>query len=112
MSRPRARRSHHNETEISDRAGIDGVAILRNPGVTAVWVTRNSEYQLGRGFYLGDPFEITWWCEGRPATRAEVMASVESGIHHLEKLAVEEGPSAVAALALAKIRAEPLWPIE
>lgn len=110
MSRPRSRRAAHNEDQVSESAGIDGVGILRNPGVTAIWVTTNSEYQRGRGFYLGDPDNVSWWCEGRPATRSEVLASVSSGIHHLEKLAADEGPATVAELERYKRRAEPLWP--
>lgn len=112
MSRPRARRADHNEDQVAEsgEAGVDGIGILRNPGVTAVWVTKNSEYQTGRGFYLGDPHEVTWWREGRRATRDEVLASVQSGIHHLESLAAKEGPDAVAELEKYKERAEPLWP--
>jgi hypothetical protein len=110
MSRPRARRAARNEDQVSEGAGIDGVGILRNPGVTGVWVTTNSEYQRGRGFYLGDPVEMTWWAEGRPATRDEVLASVDSGIHHLEKLAEEEGREAVHELTRYRKRAESLWP--
>lgn len=110
MSRPRARRAGHVEDQTTQNAGIDGVGILRNPGVTAIWISQNSEYQRGRGFYLGDPDSVTWWREGRPATRDEVLASVESGIHHLEKLAAQEGPAAVAELERYRRRAEPLWP--
>lgn len=110
MSRPRARRAARNEAELVESAGIDGIGIMRNPGVTGVWVTRNAELQEGRGFYLGDPLEVTWWVEGRPATRAEVLDSVESGIPILEELAREDGPAALEMLARFRERAEPLWP--
>ena len=112
MSRPRARRAARNEDQQIEGAGVDGVDIMRNPGVTGVWVTSNSEYQRGRGFYLGDPIEVTWWAEGRPATRDEVLASVDSGIHHLEKVARDEGEHAMEALALYRRRAEALWPAQ
>lgn len=112
MSRPRARRAGHIEDQVTENAGLDGVGILRNPGVTGIWITQNSEYQRGRGFYLGDPDNVTWWCEGRPATRAEVLASVDSGIHHLEGMAAKEGPEAMAELERYKRRAEPLWPAD
>ena len=110
MTRPRARRAARNEDQQVEGAGIDGIGIMRNPGVTAVWVSKNSEYQRGRGFYLGDPVDVTWWCEGREATREEVLASVDSGIQILEKLASQEGPAAVNELARYRQRAEPLWP--
>lgn len=111
MSRPKARRAAKNEDQvIEEGAGVDGVGIMRNPGVTGVWITKNAEYQRGRGYYLGDPLEVTWWAEGRPATRAEVMSSVESGIHHLEGMAAEEGPEALSEFARYRERAAPLWP--
>jgi len=110
MSRPRARRADRNEDQVVEGAGVDGIAILRNPGVTAVWITKNSEYQRGRGFYIGDPEEVTWWREGRTATRAEVDASINSGIHILEQVAREEGPAAEAELRRYVERAEPILP--
>jgi hypothetical protein len=89
-----------------------GHMIRRNPGVACVWVTRG--YRLvsdGRGgalLRIGDPTEVSWWAEGRPATRAEVLASIDSGLPLLrgqippddaEQLAVLERMY-VAALAL------------
>lgn len=110
MSRPRARRSDHSENTVDEDRVFDGVGIMRNPGVTAVWVSKNSEYQQGRGFYIGDPVEVTWWREGRPATRAEVDASIASGIHILKGMAREEGPDAEAELQRYIERAERLLP--
>lgn len=110
MSRPLARRAAKNEDQQIDGAGIDGIGIMRNPGVTAVWVTKNSEYQRGRGFYLGDPVEVTWWRKGREATREEVDASIRSGIHILEGLAREEGQEAEAELRRYITRAESVLP--
>jgi len=108
MSRPLARRADKSLPQVKEVQ--DGVAILRNPGVTGVWVTCNSEYQPGRGFYLGDPMEVTWWCKGGPATRDQVLASVASGIHHLESMAAKEGADALRELEKYRLRAEPLWP--
>lgn len=99
LSRPKMRR---NEKDLPPHGEMAGIGIMRNPGVAMVWVTRS--YQLfrpnlpgaaeGTGylFEIGPPEDVLWFAEGRPATRAEVMASVESGIHHLESLAgMEEG---------------------
>jgi hypothetical protein len=73
-----------------------GVAIRRNPGVTAVWLTtRYSTFGDGRGGTLitvGDPVSMSflnrkpsvyWWREGRPATRTECVESIESGLPFL-----------------------------
>lgn len=68
-----------------------GFAIIRNPGVAMVWITR--EYELfpdDKGGYLiqmGRPHEVEWYSCGRPATRAEVEQSIENGIGALEALA-------------------------
>ena len=61
-----------------------GVTILRNPGVTLVWYTDG----FGTRSTTGGPlFEVrpltrpaTWWKEGRPATREEVLESIYSGL--------------------------------
>jgi hypothetical protein len=48
---------------------------------------------------------VEWYAEGRPATRAEVLESFESGCPALMDLATTEGPEAVAALQAAQERA-------
>lgn len=63
-----------------------GQAIMRNPGVTLVWVTRS--YKVIRSpmgakgllCEIGDPTETLWYARGRPATRAEILESIESGL--------------------------------
>jgi hypothetical protein len=71
-----------------------GMAITRNPGVAMLWVTR--EYELfddGRGgklIQMGEPQSVEWYACGRLATRAEVMASIDSGLPNLEALARQE----------------------
>jgi hypothetical protein len=80
-----------------------GCPILRNPGVAVVWVSAEP-YQLlndGKGKYLiqvGDPDEIYWYAEGREATRAEVLESINSGFPLLQEIAEQDGPEAVADL--------------
>lgn len=78
-----------------------GEFLKRNPGATAIWMTRSYELQRvhnGVLFRLGIPTEVTWWREGRPATRAEVDASIESGLPLLRAPAEAEGAVAVRAL--------------
>jgi hypothetical protein len=89
-----------------------GVMIDRNPGVALVWTTKKyrpmSDGKGGVVFLVGPPTETRWYCEGRPATRAEVKASVDSGIHYLEGFA--DGPEEHKALAAARVVAEAYWP--
>lgn len=79
-----------------------GLAILRNPGVMCLWVTRSFEvFDAGGGkplITIGNPDRVMWWCEGRAATREEVDASVTSGYPNLLTAARADGPFAVAEL--------------
>lgn len=63
-----------------------GQMLERNPGVTLVWVTRQYSWfrpTLGNDgvlYELGDPTETVWLHAGRPASREEILASIESGL--------------------------------
>lgn len=81
-----------------------GMMIERNPGVTLLWFTRrysvfNSPHIPGKAnsgilFELGRAFKTEWYCQGRPATRAEVLESIESGLPILRNAAAEhDGPT-------------------
>lgn len=78
-----------------------GIMLKRNPGVTAVWVTR--EFRVvrhGRGllFRIGEPEQTFWYAEGRCASRDEVRASLEAGLPELYELACTESEAAVLEL--------------
>ena len=47
---------------------------------------------------FGEPKRAHWYARGREATRAEVMASIDSGLPILRDMAESEGPAAVAEL--------------
>lgn len=70
-----------------------GTMICRNPGVTVLWTSGQRELELfsdGRGgvlIHLPTPHEVSWWREGRPATREEAMAAIDSGLPALEAMA-------------------------
>jgi hypothetical protein len=49
---------------------------------------------------IGEPRKVEWYAEGREATRAEVLASIQSGTPFLRELAVEEGDEAMRHLDL------------
>lgn len=71
-----------------------GVHIDRNPGVSALWTTR--EYRLipmtdnRRLISLGTPETVEWYAEGEPASRAQVQASLDEGFPTLWALARAE----------------------
>lgn len=91
-----------------------GIMLKRNPGVALLWSTR--KYQLfrdGQGgvlFDIGEPTDVRWYVEGRPARRGEVLESIESGLPSLRQLAEEEGAKATAELDRRVIRALALVP--
>lgn len=80
-----------------------GEMIERNPGVTLLWYTNKPTEQFsdGRGgtlFRIPDAFKTQWWCEGRHATRSEVMQSIDTGLPLLMEIAESESAAAVAEL--------------
>jgi hypothetical protein len=78
-----------------------GVMILRNPGVALVYTARNFRpYPVDNGVLwdMGAYTELQWFAEGREATVAEILASIESGIPALLEIAQAEGPDAVTDL--------------
>lgn len=112
LARPHARRRENNMPPQSTPAA--GIMIKRNPGVVALWTTRRwRRFGDGRGgllFRLGAPDEVTWWAQGRAATRAEVDASINTGLPILREQAEKDGPAAVAELDGLVTAALPLLP--
>jgi len=93
-----------------------GEMIRRNPGVALVWVTGYKSWSTfsdgngGRLFNVGEPKRVSWFARGREATRAEVMASIDSGLPILRDMAESEGAAAVAELERMHQRALELVP--
>jgi hypothetical protein len=108
------RRDRHLPKEAVNPAGI---MIRRNPGTSVVWVTGYRSWKTekedgGFLFRLGPAKRALWFAEGREATRAEVLASIDSGLPLLREAAEQDGPDALAdlgrmhAAALAYVPAE------
>jgi hypothetical protein len=63
-----------------------GICIERNPGVTLLWFAREGGWKLelhpeGYLFRLTrEPLMLEWYREGRAATRAEILESIDSGM--------------------------------
>jgi hypothetical protein len=93
LSRPKA---HRREDEYSREMikQVAGDPITRNPGVTLLWTTR--AYHVFRDnrqrplIELGDPTAVAWYREGRPATRAEVLESIDTGLPFLREACEKE----------------------
>lgn len=100
LTRPHARRREAGLPE--DAKQPAGIFLQRNPGVTLLWTTKR--FRLKRApngvlFDIGNPVAVSWWAEGRAATREEIEASIDSGLPALSELAEAQGPIAVRQLA-------------
>ncbi len=90
LLRPEMRRREAGLPPLAETTA--GIALARNPGVSLIWVSRWRLTRLPNGwiFDLEDPASVSWWARGREATRAEVLAAIDSGMPELRKLC--EGP--------------------
>lgn len=85
LSKPQmTRRENENTKKYSKNQNVAGIMVERNPGVTLVYTTKKFTLvpdHAGKNlFSLSDPISWSWWKEGRPATRAEVQYSIDTGI--------------------------------
>ncbi|HEY1249084.1 MAG TPA: hypothetical protein VGE97_08865 [Nitrososphaera sp.] len=99
LTQPRMRR---NEKDMPiDARNPAGEMIRRNPGVICLWITKKyTMIKDGDGylFRIGDPTRTLWFAEGRPATREEIMHSIDTGYPILMKMAESEGDKAINQL--------------
>jgi hypothetical protein len=98
LTMPKMRRREDDVTK-DVPFGAGGFGLKRNPGVALLWFARSYEVRAdgAGGFVLrmGDPSGVEWYCEGREATRAEVMQSIESGLPAVRAVAeLQEGGAA------------------
>jgi hypothetical protein len=74
-----------------------GASAAHNPGVTALWTTRERQpFADGATwlFRMGEPDEVAWFAEGRAATRAEAAEALEAERDHLHALVTQAaGPA-------------------
>jgi hypothetical protein len=93
-----------------------GLFLDRNPGVSCLYYCRG--YQLIRPgvgkpgwlFSLPGPAQVRFWREGRKATRAEIVESINGGLATLKQVAAKDGPDAELALRQSVNRAMKLVP--
>jgi hypothetical protein len=117
-------KAHRREANLpSDRLEMPGVGLKRNPGVTLVWVTRDRmrPFNVPRGpngeragtlFDVGTPIKALWFAEGRQATRAEVLESIESGLPLLLEVAKTDREGALPELERRRLDAMQYLPAE
>lgn len=104
LTRPNMKR---REDEVTAQAISAGELIRRNPGCSAVWTVRSySIFGDGNGgllFNVGSPEFVSWYAQGRAATRAEVQASIDSGLVFLRDMCEQEDTPEKKAGAFAEL---------
>lgn len=92
LSRPHAVR--RDASKPADAVSPGGNMLPRNPGVLVLWITRPERvsYLTQHNLFRlnGEPTETVWIREGRQATRAESLESIETGLPTLRELAEAE----------------------
>lgn len=105
LSRPKMVR-REDELITENKNNVAGNHIERNPGVMALWTTKRYKLENvpslrspdgsiksnpGVLFSVGEPEWVEWWTEARPATRAEALNAIETGLPALHKACFEPG---------------------
>lgn len=108
LARPHMVRRDHDALAQQLKGNAPGIMIDRNPGVTAVWTTKTfTIWRAPNGpmITVGPPEAVRWFAGGRVATRAEVVASIDSGLPFLieqqQQQDATEGRHGMKALLLA-----------
>jgi hypothetical protein len=95
LARPNAKRN--TAAALGTIEDVSGIMIQHNPGANLIWITKTFKpMRAGDGvlFSLGEPASVSWWAEGRKATRAEIDASIEKGLPYLRRVTAAEGAEA------------------
>ena len=104
-----------DEVITGDMGNVAGFALTRNPGVSMLWCCVDySVFNDGKGkplLHMGDPAWVEWYAEGKPATRAQVMASIETGLPALAAVAMQQD-GAMKYLTECRERFEKYLPVE
>lgn len=93
LSRPLAKRPDWD----GDQRATPGVLVPDNPGLCAVWVTR--DYEMSTRDYgvihFWEPQRVTWWRKGEDVTHSQEARNIyEARAAVLEESAIQEGPGA------------------
>lgn len=70
-------------------------SIPGNPGACAIWVTSSYKPYRTEDSWLiriGPAEKVLWYAEGKPATRQQILDSINGRVHFLEEIAKQQGP--------------------
>lgn len=95
-------RAEYRRANLPDNVTQQPHSIAGNPGACAIYITESFRpYRTGGSWLisLGEPTSVLWYCEGKSATRAQILDSFERRLPALQTMAAEQGAEAEAALA-------------
>lgn len=101
LTRPMAK---YREAGLPEEKMMPTGALPWNPGACAIWITESYRpYRAGKGpsdwlIAVGPPVEVLWYCEGKPATRQQILDCFDKRLFLLHDVAKQEGPAAENAL--------------
>jgi hypothetical protein len=110
LAQPRMRR---NAKDLPQHGEIPGNHVDHNPGATCLWETKSySPFRVGNGYLikLGDAERVDWYAEGKPATRLQVLASIDKGYPQLLAQAKRDGAAGLRELERLRGQAMTLLP--
>jgi hypothetical protein len=113
LARPHMQRREITDDAMQTHITRSEAAIHNNPGVTALYFTREfSMISDGRVplFVLGPPAGVEWYAKGGPATRTQVEEAFEKGVLLLRKDAAAEGKQTLDDFDRRTVRARAYWP--
>jgi len=87
-------RAKYREGNLPEAAKQQPFALAGNPGACAIWISKTFQpYEVPGGWLIriGEPTEVLWYCEGKPATREQIEAVLETRLPLLRKIAEEHG---------------------
>lgn len=108
LSRPLAQRPLFD-----GQADTPGLMVADNPGMNAVWVTRDYTYGRHGLFHIGEePVRVSWWRKGVEVTGdTEAQSIYEARAAKLREMASSEGAAAMAYFARLKTSADRFAPV-
>lgn len=104
LSRPLAKRP---EAPPEDHV-TPGEMVVDNPGLCAVWTTKQWRLDERGLIRIGEPHSVTWWREGRRATQDEIDTIFAKRVETLRDMAREESSDAVRQLEI-QIKLSEKW---
>jgi len=101
LTLPRAVR---RDAKLPHQVTVHPDMLVHNPGAMILWTTDEWDEVLGAPgdapvVSFGEPSRVSFWCQGRTATRGELLDAMAKGLPELQRMAEADGGDAPQRLA-------------